>query len=268
MFRSLRTLGGTLAQAKAILYLVGSVKPSTAEKLRGLRVSTKIVSTLEPRCPRANKIHVLDCSDDFDYLVALDNDVVIARDFSAFVDGRSVRARPAGKDPLTPELWRALFEYAGVPLPAARVLTCNLQETIPYFNSGVLIVPRAHVIPLGQAWRTLLPVVLDACRVFPGIAAHGSHTGQYAFALSLAASGIPYCALPLEMNYQSHVEMHAAISPVSPKPYIMHHLHHLECDGTLPRSSCENVNPAIESWNSAMRQEGTSKGTQPKCGGR
>lgn len=253
LFRSLRRLGGTLAHARATAYFVGDADPRIIEQLADLNVATKVVSTIEPRCPHANKIHMLDEVDDCDYLVALDNDVVIARDFAAFIRGQSVRARPAGRDPMTLDQWRALFTHCGLQLPSARFLTSyDMAETIPYFNSGVLIVPQEHMSPLSKAWRHFVRVVLDAYDSFPDIAQYAFYTDQVALPLALTAAQVPYCALPLEMNFLPYAEVHPAMEPKHLSPYILHHLHSIQPDGTLKHSSYDNVNATIDAINAAI----------------
>ena len=50
-----------------------------------LGVTIEVVEPVDPRCPQANKLRMLETTEDCDYLVALDTDVVVARDFSPYI---------------------------------------------------------------------------------------------------------------------------------------------------------------------------------------
>ncbi len=252
LFRSLRGLGGELAGARAVAYLVGSIDPVIEGQLSALEVAIRVVPRLEPRCPHANKLHMLDGCEDCDYLVALDTDTVVARDFSAYVQGSSVRARPAGKDPISLDQWRALFAHFGLEMPQARYVTSHdAGETIPYFNSGVLIVPGEHILPLREAWLRYVRALLDAYEQFPDIAEYRAFTDQIALPLALTEARLPYCALPLEMNFLAHTRVHPAMGPELLSPYILHHHHGLLPDGKLKHTGYLNIDAAINRVNAA-----------------
>ena len=163
LFKSLRYLGGRLADAQAIAYFVDSVDAEVTATLAALNVAVQIVDRLDERCLHANKIQMLEDTADYDYLVALDTDIVIARDFSAQLIGHSIAAKPADSDPLTHAEWKTLFGHFNLPLPETRFLTSfNLSLTIPYFNSGVLVIPQIWVSPLRTLWREYTVRLLDA----------------------------------------------------------------------------------------------------------
>jgi hypothetical protein len=94
LFRSLRRFGGNLSHAPGVVYFVGSADPAVIKRLAALGVTTKVVEPFDERCPHANKIRMLQTEKDFEYLVALDPDIVVARDFSAHVMGAAVAAKP------------------------------------------------------------------------------------------------------------------------------------------------------------------------------
>src|SRR5215210_6600256 len=82
LFRTLRRFGGALSRSQCMAYFVGSADPAAVERLADLGVATEVVEPFDERRPQANKIRMLETAKDFDYLVALDTDIVVARDFS------------------------------------------------------------------------------------------------------------------------------------------------------------------------------------------
>src|SRR5262245_24290551 len=153
LFRTLRIFGGTAAESQCVACFVGSVPGRAAERFAELGVLIQIVDRVDDRCPHANKIRMIEPHPDTAYLVALDTDIVVARDFSEHLTGNAFVAKIVDHDPLTEENWRQLFARFGMQSPLARYLTSfHNAETIPYFNSGVLCVPNQATIALREAW--------------------------------------------------------------------------------------------------------------------
>src|SRR6185437_6723692 len=137
LFRSILRFGGSLADSQKIVYFTGNIDSSLKEIFSSMGVHVHIIEEEIKEIPHANKIQMLHFSDkeDFDYLVMLDTDVVIARDFSNFIGIEKVGCKIASVDPLGMELWKNLFEYFGLELPTERYKTAlTMIETIPYFN--------------------------------------------------------------------------------------------------------------------------------------
>lgn len=251
LFKTLQRFGGHLTRARQIAYFVESTDSATAKQLADLGVTIKIVEPVDIPIPYANKTQMLDDTEDFDYLVALDTDVVITRDFSPYIQGSSVAAKPAGRDPLSLHQWRKLFKYFGLELPLARYLTTTkMRETVPYFNSGVIIVPNQYISSLRNEWRSFILKLTDAHRDLSDITEGRVFTGdQYALSLALASARLPYRGLPLEMNFPTDRPVRAALEPEKLTPSILHHHHRLAPTGGIEPCSYENVNTMIAEIN-------------------
>ena len=210
LFRSLAAFGGSLAHATRIAYFVEAADMEIVEELGQLGVIVKTVDRFDKRCPHANKIRMLEEQEDYDVLVALDCDVVIARDFLPELDPNVVMAKPADMDPLTTAQWEVLFQQFNLPLPPKRYLTTtpHVKEMIPYFNSGVICIPKRFVSPLSKAWQTFVHALWDIYDRFPEMAAHSFFTDQFALSLTLINEKIPFNAFPLEMNFPDHCPIH------------------------------------------------------------
>ena len=269
LFSSLAACGGRLAEAQKLAYFVESVEGPIAEELARLGVTVKVVERLSDIVPHANKIRMLDESEDFDHLVALDTDVVIGRDFSEMVCGSAVRAKPVDDDPLTLEAWQQIFEHFRVILPEARFLTTfSLKETIAYFNSGVLIIPRSHVGTLARSWERFIWELVDAYEVLPDLAEQRFFTDQFALSLALADNRIPFLPLPIEMNFPTHFPIHQAYRPNKICPYVLHHHHRLSVFGELLPSGYEEPDQRIAAINNILRAKtGTKRTSGTKSGG-
>ncbi len=256
LFKSLRMFGGELSCAPAVACFVKSIDSRVHEELLALSVNVKIVEPVDERCPHANKIRMLEEWGGYDFLVALDTDVVIVRDFSGYLESAAISAKPVDQDPLRIDQWQKLFDYFGLSLPQTRYMTSfNFSETIPYFNSGVVLIPGALVSHLRVLWKSYVDDLLSAYKHFPDIADHKFFTDQFAFALAIAKGRLPFRALPLDMNFPTHHTVHPLLEPEKCSPYIMHHHHRVTEECSLMLTKYDLVNRAICEINSRILGE-------------
>lgn len=227
MFRTLRTFGGHLANAHARAYIVGGPDATLRRDLQALDVSVETADVIDPAHPHVNKLAMLSPPDaGIRWLVALDTDVLIARDFSAHLGGSSIRACVADVDPLTAEQWHLLFARFGLRTPTTSGrTTVTWEETHGYFNSGVLVIPTELIVPLRDAWLRWIRT-LQAGDHLQAVGAPHFYTDQYALTLALAETGLPFDPLPLEMNVPMHSRIHSKHRPHTREPYLLHHHHH------------------------------------------
>jgi hypothetical protein len=253
LFRSLVRLGGSLAACRKAAWFVEHIDPHISRQLAVLGVETRVVSRLNSRCPHANKIRMLTEADDaVDWVVALDTDIAVAGDFSARLGGGTVRAKPVDYDPLPRHQWHQLFDYFGLRLPPERYLTTfDRAETIAYFNSGVLLVPRPLATELGAAWASFVGLVLDAYPDLPSLAPHAFFTDQFALTLALADRGIHVDTLPLALNFPTHRSIDGSFQPDDVRPLILHHHHRMTSEGELLICGYRAPDDAITAVNAA-----------------
>jgi hypothetical protein len=257
LFRSLRRFGGNVSHASGLVCFVGSADPAAVERLADLGVETEVVEPFDERCSHANKIRMLETAQDFEYLVALDPDIVVARDFSAHIMGAAVAAKPVDDERLTLEQWEELFARFGLALPPARyTASFTMAETIPYFNSGVLVVPREHVQPLAEAWGLFVRKLLATTAEKPSAYEHHlfRRSDQFALALALAEAKVPFRALPLEMNFPTHHAIHPALEPDQVNPYLIHHHHRVSRTGEVLPCSYATVDAAVAAINRHLQE--------------
>ncbi|GEM_PF-1527796 len=252
LFRSLAAFGGSLACSQQIAYFVEAADAEIVEQLSSLGVIVKIVPRLNERYPHANKIQMLDQQEDYDLLIGLDCDVVITKDFSPLLEPDAFMAKPVDKDHLTIDQWCTIFQWFNLSLPNERYLTTfDAKETIPYFNSGVISIPKQFVHALSNAWKMFALAMQDLYDHIPEIAAHSFFTDQFALTLALSNEKIPLKVLPLEMNFPIHAPIHTIFHPEKSNPYILHHHHRIFKTG-LADSTYKNINLVIEKINSTL----------------
>jgi hypothetical protein len=253
LFSSLAVLGGAMARARRIAYFIGDVDPEHAEALDELGVMVKVVPPLNPKCPHANKIHTLLHDEPCDAIVALDTDVVIARDFSPWIGRAPFAAKPADRNPLRHELWGRLFGKLGVVVPTTRYLTHFRAElTLPYYNSGVIAVARSSAARLGPEWLATVSEVQEVLAADAQLSAYSFFVDQIALAIALVRLEMDQLALPLEMNFPTHQRIHDIFEPATSSPYLLHHHHRFDQQGLITKTGYEGPDAAIASVNSVI----------------
>lgn len=268
LYRTLAAYGGELARARRIACAVGPPDPFVVEVLADLDVEVREVAPFDERCPHANKVAMLDLAGDGDFVLALDTDVAVAGDPSAWLSPGSVVAKPVDMDPIGLDGWPALFAARGLDVPRGRHL-CDFTalETIPYFNSGVVGVPAAWCEQLGAAWREEVTWLLDSWdELPPSFGQHRFFTDQFALALALARLELPVRALPVECNFPTHHPLHRSLGPDARRPALLHHHHLLRDDGELLPCTHPGANDAIERVNVELRRDPDAEAAAPGQG--
>jgi hypothetical protein len=263
LYRTLNVLGGKMREANKIAYCIGDLSAIDRDRLVSLGVSIRQTKVVDPRLPYANKLRMFQSDyKDADYLIALDNDIAVAGDISAWIGGSEFRAKPAEVDVLTLPQWQLVFSHFGLQMPHGRHMThFQAKKTVTYFNSGVLFVPVRFVISLGAVWesyvRALSDAILDEGGTLPFIVPHPPLIDQLALALTVQHLGLPCKKLPLALNFPIHrPSVHPRFHPHKITPLLLHHHHRLDVDGSLRFSGYNAPDVAIALVNTAVKQSG------------
>lgn len=258
LFASLRVLGGSLSQARSTVLFTSSPDPSVRNALEALDVEVRLVTPVDPRCPHANKIRMLEQDDDVDWILALDTDMLITGDLSADLQMPVLRLRVVDADPFTRRQWRRLYDHFQVARPDARLrTTCTGQKTPSYFNSGAVFVPRSLAQQLASTWQHFVGAVLASYDELGDIVEHSFYTDQLALALTLAASGLPLEPLPIEVNTPTHAPINRRWHPASVVPRLVHYHHNVDHAGLVLGSGYSGIDTQIDQANAAwLRKNG------------
>jgi hypothetical protein len=256
---SVRWFGGSLSDATFIVNFVGDVAPEYSKALRDLDAQVRVVERVDSRAGFANKLRMLELDRDeaFDALVGLDCDVVVVDDFSDEVPASSIGAKPADYDLFTDREWSRLYETVGMqPPPRTQRATSSGKPVGPYFNTGVLTVPRALCGELSRRWTTCHTEIVARFERDPNLIRPDLqvYSDQLALSLAIAEGGMPWEPLPVTMNFPSHVPVHrSALSGRA--PMIVHYHDEIDADGFLRRPRCSIAADSADRFNRRRAQE-------------
>ena len=251
---SIRRFGGPLAAAPIVVNFVDGVESSCVSALAGLDAEVRVVERFDPRTPASNKLRMLELVDshDFDVLLAIDTDTIVVGDIGRYADPSAVAIKPENRDPYPPGCWQAIYAALGIADPGcSTVMTSTGVVTRPYFNSGVLAVPRALCDELRTGWSKRVFEVLDLYEQRPEIvpAAERHWTNQLALALCVTGDGLPFAPLPVAANLSTTVPVNSMFAHQVTPPFVLHYHNEMTTDGFVMRSRHRAVNPLIDAFN-------------------
>jgi hypothetical protein len=251
---SIRAFGGSLAGEQVVVNFVDSADSEVASTLEELGAAVRVVERFDVRNPYANKLRMLELGKDFDFdvLVALDCDAIVAGDFRDQVPSDRVAAKPADVDRLTEAEWRRLFEGLQVPMPEKSVVaTVTGEPMYPYFNSGVLFVPRDRCLDLLRGWSHFSDEVLELFDRRPDVIPKRwqLHSGQYSLACALIDGGFPVQPLPVTLNFPTHLVVHDALLAGRGEPRIVQYHKGIDRDGFLLKDRVDLLDPYLDRFN-------------------
>lgn len=257
LVRSLRWFGGALANARVVVCGVGPLESRARATLEALGAEIRTVSRFHPANPAANRhqliAELLDAPQDV--LLVLDCDTMIVQDPLPYLSGDAFRGKITPTPTVTDDVFERLFAHFRLPKPPrSRITPFSETPTIPYFNAGVLAMPRTLARTLAPLWRKYNVLLADR----PELAAPCQrHIHQASLALALAETGVPCVDLPMEMNFQINAR-HIAAPPgfAETDPVIIHYHQWATDDGFVLPCPYPAAQQRIDLFHERMRKEG------------
>jgi hypothetical protein len=249
---SLRTFGGSLADAPFVANVVGELAAEKTRRLQELSAEVRVVERFDERNALANKLRMLELAErgDFDVLVALDCDVVVVGDIAPWLSEERLGAKSADYDYASPAEWRRLLEQLCIRVPdQTAIATASGRTMIPYFNSGVLFVPQRLCAGLLSAWTQCLDEVLALAKGDPHIIPFPSLSEQVALTCAIHRADIPYELLPVGLNFPTHAPVHRRVLLEGTEVRILHYHADVDEAGFLYRATCAVADPYIDEYN-------------------
>jgi hypothetical protein len=251
---SVRSFGGSLAGEQVVVNFVDAADPGVARTLERLGAEVRVVERFDVRNPYANKLRMLELGKEFDFdvLVALDCDAVVVGDFRDRVPADRVAAKPADLDRLTEVEWRRLFQALRVPTPEKSVVaTVSGEPMYPYFNSGVVFVPRDLCLDLLRGWSHFSNEILDLFEREPDVIPRRwqLHSGQYSLACALIDGGFPIQSLPVTLNFPTHLRVHRSLLEGHGEPRIIQYHKGIDRNGFLLRDRVDLLDVHLDRFN-------------------
>lgn len=252
---SVRNFGGSLSDAHFITNFVDDVQPEFRSALERLDADVRVVPRHRffGRMPPTNKLRMFELAstERFDVLLALDCDLIVQGDLAGELSLESLRLVPDTVNCYSDSEWQRLYEVLDVPPPVERYrATGSGAEGFPYFNSGVLFVPRQFCAPLVDHWTNQIERFTDLAVSQPALVPVRDQSDQPPLALALQSSEIPVTLLPLNLNLSTkRSEFAAEYSDQWGPPFIFHYHDQITPAGFIKVSPDRRICPSLDRFN-------------------
>ncbi|MGH2792382.1 MAG: hypothetical protein ACRDJ0_15540 [Actinomycetota bacterium] len=257
---SMREFGGAWKDSPVVVSFVGSVEPKFERALTRLGAEVQVVAPYGARYRFSNKMRMFDLFDesrDFDVLVALDCDVLVMGDLSPLVPADAVGVVPAGRDLMNLDQWETVYQMFDLTPPEHDcVMRISGRRTYPYYNTGVVSIPRAMGAELESAWTDILgnfgPVHERFARVHHQ---RVHHENQIAFALAILMKHLPLRELTASLNYSTAAPLDRRFRDELKPPFIVHYHQAIDGQGFIKGSPSKRVDRVIDEFNRFRARE-------------
>lgn len=255
MVVSVRMGPAKLPAARILVLCVGGVDERLWGPLRNLDVEFRAVEPFDMRFPHTNKLRIFEqteARDPTSRVVAIDCDVLLAGPLHGVWNTESVRAVPEDQPVLSEAHWAGVYERLGIAEPDGRVVALSsASEMLPWWNSGVILLPGSLAAPLHRAWSENIAAIAPLHDA-GGLPARWV-TDQTAFAAAIVGRAVPFHELPFEFNFPAHSKVHPNLRAARPGPASLIHYHHaFDHVGFVLACGDEVVNRQIDEHNRSL----------------
>lgn len=250
---SARRLGGSLSRSPIIVNMVGSADRAFVRRMETFDAEVRVVPRLvDGGVPHANKLRMLEVHEreDFDVLLAVDCDIAVAEDPARHLYRDAISVVPADVDPFTDYQWRQIFDGLRLePCQRSVCATTTGRPMYPYFNSGVVAVPRGLCADLLSTWTQALMDLNGLWQHHPNIVPRAKRffTDQIALMVALQR-GLPWTVASRELNFATHVDLHRPTVQAL-RPALLHYHNAVDRQGFLFRPCSSVAAPAADRVN-------------------
>ncbi len=257
LVQSIRWFGGEMADARVRICVVRGLDRSLRQEFERYRAEVRIVPPpLQPHNRLANQPQLFQevWETDREMLLLLACDTVVIQDPLPWMRRGLFQARIAPLPTVTPEVFERAFLHYGLPLPAREhVNSFAGTPTIPYFNSGMILLPShlaRQILPVWSDYNQRLAEELEILRPCE------RQCQQASLSLALAACPVPFAEAPVELNFQLNLSQFPPPEGfLAVDPAILHYYDRADPEGYLLHTPYPFAQVRIEAFNRRLRQE-------------
>jgi hypothetical protein len=264
LVRSIQWFGGELANARVRICVAGGLDRRFRRDFERHGAEMRIVSPLQNGGRVADRPQLFPeaWETDREMLLLLDCDTVVVQDPLPWMRRGVFQAKIAPLPTVTPEVFERVFRHYGLPLPARdHVNSFTGTPTIPYFNSGVILVPSDLARQLLPVWRDYNARLASEIEILHPCERQCNQAG---LSLALAACQAPLAEAPAELNFQLNFP---SLPPpegfFAADPAILHYHDRADPEGYLLHSPHPFAQVRIEAFNRLLRQEREGRPAPP-----
>lgn len=262
LVQSIRWFGGGMAGARVMVCVVGEVDRSFRQGFERHGAEVRIVPPFRHRAADKLQFFPEAWETDREMLLLLDCETVVVQDPLPWMRRGALQARIAPLPTVTPEVFERVFRYYGLPLPEREhVNSFAGTSTIPYCNSGVILLPSDLARRIIPVWSDFDARIAERLEILHPCERQCT---QASLSLALAACPVPFTEAPAELNFQlnlSHLPPPEGFFAVDPA--ILHYYDRVDPEGYLLHTPYPFAQVRIEAFNRRLRQEREGQPARP-----
>lgn len=198
-----------------------------------------------------NKLRILEVPEigQADGVLALDCDLVVVGDPLPALDADVICAQLTSGSSLSDRLWSDIHEALGLPEPQRTYRDVDSgRRRYPYFNSGVLWIPRALVEPVRSEWIRAGLELAGLVDDIDELASNVGYLDQIAFSVAMVRLDQCPRQLPLSLNCPTGGFRWGSRPDLEP-PMILHYHANVDRDGFLRVPNHPVLRDEIDAFN-------------------
>lgn len=252
LFLSIDRLGGEISKLDRVVFFMEAPKVKYKKELEKMDVRVINSTPVNIKYPHNNKARMLELDLGYNLYILLDHDTIVCDDFSKFLNNNTFQAKPVDWSGPKLEFWKKIFNVFNLKLPVERYTsTKDGKKIIPYFNSGVLLVPGSYRKNLYDAWIYYIHELISIKEQLDNFT---FFIDQIALTLALQKTNINITPLPIEMNFHIHRPVNKMFCPEKSQPYIIHYHSCIDKSGYLNSSKYPRVHKKIKKFNEILKE--------------
>jgi hypothetical protein len=231
LFLSIDRQNGEISKLDRIAFFMAKPKEEYKRELEKLGVKIINSTPVNPKFPHNNKVRMLERDLGYDWYILLDHDTIVCRNFTRFLDDGGFKASLVGFKGPPLEFWEKIYRKFNLEIPSIQYISrYDRKKILPYFNSGVLIVPGYYRKVLYDTWIYHIHELISINEQLDKFA---FFIDQIALALALQKTKMKVTILPIEMNFSIVTPINNSYFHKKLNPYIIHYHNHINKKGYL-----------------------------------
>ncbi len=256
LLSSLRLCGGQMAGASFFACFLRMPDKEYAREFERLGAIIRVVprTTAQDSCTNKLGFFALPELRHYDTLLLLDGDTAVVRDPLPFISGRALQCAAAELPTAPRETVARVFAHFGAPLPP-RDCRCAQGGDRPlmYCDAGVVAMPAWMLDDFVPRWRDYHRQLAERPDLFEPLRLSCE---QASLSLAQATERVASAALPVEMNFPTHLARMSTLERMSEvDPAIIRFHDDMEASGLLRPVAHALADRRIEQLNQLLRQK-------------
>lgn len=263
LLQSIRWFGGRLRGVDVYVCVIdeGTIASEWVSALERYNAIVHRISRYSPKSPHSNKLQAftIDALKQYKNVVLLDCDTLLLDDITDAVSGVDFAAKIADGATAPHAMLQTVFDFFEIPIPPQnQKTTVTKEDSIPYFNSGVLMFSQSAWQEIGRFWRQYNDQLIENMHL---LGERAFFCDQVSLAVAVVASSIDARVLPSQFNFPMHLIDQMNEEDIV-RPHILHYHDMVDNSGFLHTVQSELVQSAVDQFNQRLRIEREERGLQ------